>query len=162
MKVSDLMTTDTLTCAPSTNLAQAAALMWGGDCGVLPVVRDGRLDGMITDRDICIALGTRGTPAAAVRVDDVATRDLFTCQPQQQIHQALAEMRRGKVRRLPVVNEAGELQGLLALNDIILAADRKYGVLDCEDVMSTIKAVSDHRRLAAFGGVPEAVMAATG
>ena len=60
MKVRDLMTSRVRTCRPSTSLADVVSEMWEGDCGVLPVVNDeGRVIGMITDRDICIALATR-------------------------------------------------------------------------------------------------------
>ena len=49
------------------------------------------------------------------------------------------------VRRVPVVDDEGKLQGILALNDIILAVDRKHGSIDYEEVMNTIKAISEHR-----------------
>ena len=62
MKVKDiLMTVEPRTCVPGTNLAAAAALMLDGDCGVLPVVDVGRLAGVVTNRDLFIALATRGT-----------------------------------------------------------------------------------------------------
>jgi CBS domain-containing protein len=60
------MTSDVRTCRPETNLAEAVRDMWEGDCGALPVVSDeGRVIGMITDRDVCIAVATRGGSADA-------------------------------------------------------------------------------------------------
>ena len=68
--------------------------MWANDCGALPVVEDGKLAGIITDRDICIALGTRNQYATEATVKDVANRDLQTCAPEDDIHTAMAVMRR--------------------------------------------------------------------
>lgn len=59
MKVREIMTTDVSSCQPETNLADAAKNMWGRDCGILPIVTgDGRVSGVITDRDICMAVAT--------------------------------------------------------------------------------------------------------
>lgn len=138
------MTEEVASCTLDTNLAAATESMWKTDCGVLPVTDDGKLAGIVTDRDICIALGTRNRLAAEVVVGDVATRDVHTCWPDADVHTAMAIMRRGKVHRLPVV-ENGELVGILALNDIVVAVDRKHGDIDYEEVMNTIKAVSEHR-----------------
>jgi len=52
MKISDLMTSDPITCLPNTNLAEAASLMLQGDCGILPVVSEGKIRGVVTDRDL--------------------------------------------------------------------------------------------------------------
>ena len=146
MKIRDIMTEPAIACSPETNLAAAAEMMWSEDCGVLPVVEDGKLAGIVTDRDICIALGTRSVPAAEIPVRDVAVKHVETCAPDADVHTAMHTMRRAKVRRLPVVDDQGHLRGLIGLNDIILAADRKGGPVDYEEVMNTVKAVSEHRR----------------
>ncbi|MEW6212860.1 MAG: CBS domain-containing protein [Acidobacteriota bacterium] len=86
MKVQEVMTKDVKACFPDTNLAAAAALMWENDCGVLPVVVDNRQAvGVITDRDIAIAVGTKGRPAQEIRVDEVMTAQLFACAPDDDI-----------------------------------------------------------------------------
>ena len=73
MRVRELMTSEVKTCRAETNLAEAVRDMWEGDCGALPVVNDeGRVIGMITDRDICIALATRGRSADRIAVREVA------------------------------------------------------------------------------------------
>lgn len=144
MKVRDLMTRNVQSCEPDTNLAAATALMWTADCGVLPVVGDGRLVGILTDRDICMALGTRNRPASEITAGEVATADVETCTPDVDVHAAMALMRKAKVRRLPVV-EDGHVKGILALNDVVDAVDRKHGSLDYEQVMSTMKAICEHR-----------------
>ena len=145
MKVRDFMTKEAVCCGLETNLAAAVELMWNNDCGVLPVINDGRLAGILTDRDICIALGTRNRPAAELAVKEVATRQVQTCYPEDDVSEAMTAMRRGKVHRLPVVNDEGKLQGILALNDLILAASRRRAGISYEDVVNTMKAVSEHR-----------------
>jgi CBS domain-containing protein len=72
--------------------------MWEGDCGVLPVVDDNELVGVVTDRDMYIALATRNTRAAHLRV---ATKKVATCAPEDDVHAALATMREHRIRRLP-------------------------------------------------------------
>jgi CBS domain-containing protein len=145
MKVQDVMTKDPKWCGPDTNLAAAVELMWKNDCGVLPVVDHGRLAGIITDRDICIALGTRNRPASELTVKEVATREVHTCSPGDGVQTAMATMKRGRVHRLPVVDQQGNLEGIVSLNDLELAAQRNYGDLTYEDVMDTVRAVGEHR-----------------
>jgi CBS domain-containing protein len=99
---------------------------------------------MITDRDIFIALGTRNRPAAEMAVKDVATRQLQTCAPDDDVNAAMAAMRRAKVRRLPVVSD-GKIEGIVALNDLVLAASRKRFEIDYDEVMNTVQTVSEHR-----------------
>ncbi|MEW6544882.1 MAG: CBS domain-containing protein [Nitrospirota bacterium] len=66
MKVRDVMTSPVQYCAPETNPAEAATKMWDSDCGILPVVDStGRVVGLITDRDICMAAATRRKPVSA-------------------------------------------------------------------------------------------------
>jgi CBS domain-containing protein len=150
MKVQDVMSQDVKCCGPDTNLASAAAVMWENDCGCLPVVTDGRnAIGVITDRDIAIALGTRNEQASEISVKEVMTRDLYTTSPDDDIHSALKIMRKEQVRRLPVVNDKDVLEGILCLNDIALQAvhsnDKKSPELSYQDVVSTLKAICEHR-----------------
>jgi CBS domain-containing protein len=144
MKVRDIMTPEPKCCGLGTNLSAATELMWKNDCGALPVVDDGKLAGIITDRDICIALGTRNRLAAEIIVKDVATRQLQTCAADDDVNAAMAAMRRAKVRRLPVVSDGGKLEGIIALNDLVLVASRKRFEIDYDEVMNTVQAVSEH------------------
>src|SRR5512141_768893 len=144
MKVRDIMTDNPKCCGPATNLAEAIELMWTNDCGVLPVMEDGKLTGIVTDRDVCIAVGTRNCRPSDTTVKEVATRTVQTCTPNDDVDTAMALMRRAQVRRLPVV-EDGKLAGILALNDIILAAAHRDATVDSDGVMNTMRAVSEHR-----------------
>ncbi|MBL8179876.1 MAG: CBS domain-containing protein [Bryobacterales bacterium] len=148
MKVKELMNQAPVACTPELNLAAAAALLWTNDCGALPVLNDGLLEGVITDRDIAIALGTRDMPASAVTVGEVISHKGFTCTPDDDVHHALKTMRTHRVRRLPVIGRHGKLEGMLCLNDIVLRAHRvahKPADITYDDVVNTLKAIDEHR-----------------
>jgi CBS domain-containing protein len=154
MKVEDVMTSDVKTCRPDINLAAVAAMMWEYDIGALPVVDDsGRAMGMITDRDVAIAVATKGRSASEIPASDVISGRVYPCHPNDDIRTALKTMRHEKVRRLPVVNDSGMLQGILCMNDIVLRAEEARGKrepeLSYEDAMSTFKAICEHRPLRA-------------
>jgi len=140
MKVQDVMKAQPRTCTPDTTVAEAAHLMWDADCGVLPVVDDGELVGVVTDRDMYIALATQNERAAVLRVGAVATTDVVTCQPEDDVQVALATMQRARVRRLPVVGQTRTLMGILSLNDIIRALGSDPTLRDA-DVVDTLKAI---------------------
>src|SRR6185503_6892997 len=110
MKVREIMTSDVKTCRPETSLAEVVKLMWERDCGVLPVVKsDGIVSGMITDRDICVALATRGQTADRIAVGDVTAGKVYTCGPDDNATVALQAMKSQRVRRLAVVDTEGRL-----------------------------------------------------
>lgn len=146
MKVQDVMVKDVKFCSPTTNLAAVAEILWNEGCGTLPVVETGRVLGIVTDRDICIALGTRNVKAADTLVKDVALPKLFCCAPEDDIHSALKTMSAQKVRRLPVIDSKGTLQGILCLDDIALYAEDKAAELTYLDVVDTLKAICEHER----------------
>jgi len=144
MKVGDIMTRTPASCAPETNLAAAVEILWNRNCGILPVVDShGQVVSVITDRDICIALGTRNRLAGELTVGDVATQRAICCRADEDVRSALAEMAEAKVRRLPVVDADGKLEGLLSMDDVVDRTDLKATVkgneLTSEDVVSTLK-----------------------
>src|SRR4029077_9235899 len=98
-----------------TSLAEAVRLMWEKDCGVLPVVTaDGKVSGMITDRDICVAIATRGQTADRIVVSAVIGAKVCGCTPDDDAVDALKIMKTQRVRRLPVVDAKGRLKGILS------------------------------------------------
>ena len=120
MKVNEIMTTAPEAGRPEDNLARAVELLWQADCGVLPIVDDtGRVAGILTDRDICIALGTRNARASDVPIASVMRPTVYICEPGDDVLAALALMSDRRVRRLPVV-EGGRLVGVVSLNDAVL------------------------------------------
>ncbi|HKQ86753.1 MAG TPA: CBS domain-containing protein [Candidatus Acidoferrales bacterium] len=124
MKVSQVMTGTPACCRPETNLGAAVELMWNYNCGILPIVdANDRVTGVITDRDICVALGTRNKPAGEIRVAEVCpSQTLLSCRPDDEVRTALNRMAQGRVRRLPVLDENEKLAGILSMDDIVTHA----------------------------------------
>src|ERR1041385_3104872 len=121
MRVQDVMNNRVVSCRPDATLAGAAAVMWEHNCGQLPVVNyEGRVSAVITDRDICIALGTRDQRACDLKVRDVTCRSAVVCAPDDHLRSALRIMAAERVRRLPVVDAKGALVGILSLEDVTL------------------------------------------
>lgn len=145
MKVQDVMVKGVRFCTPDTNLATVAKIFWEQGCGALPIVENGRTIGMITDRDISIALGTRNAKAGDTFVRDVALPKVFFCLPQDDIHTALTTMQAQQVRRLPVVDQEGVLVGILSLDDVVLfAGEKPADELTYTDVVDTMKSIYEH------------------
>jgi len=145
--VEDIMARTPWCCEPETNLASVTELMWVHDCGVLPVVADGHVVGMITDRDVAIAVGTRDVAAREIRAMEAATAPVVYCRENDDIHAALHLLGEARVRRLPVVNANDELVGMIGINDLILAARPMNGrkpELDDEEVIETMRRICAH------------------
>lgn len=147
MRVVEVMMGTPYSCQPETNLGAATELMWKGDCGFLPVVQPGgKIIGVVTDRDICIALGTRGRAPGDVIVADVMTQRVYSCLPEDDIHEALREMREGRVRRLPVITKNGTLVGVISMDDVLLHAESgnagKMPELTMQEVVKTLQAIN--------------------
>jgi CBS domain-containing protein len=150
VKVKEIMTANAKACVPTNSLADAAWLMWDTDCGILPVVAEGgKVVGLITDRDICMAAATKGRNLSNIAVEDVISGDVFACKPEEEVKSALTTMRDKKVRRLPVVAADGKLQGVLSMNDVVLKAeetkDKNAPELSYSDVVDTYKSICQHR-----------------
>jgi CBS domain-containing protein len=97
MKVQDIMTSDVQCCGPDTNLAAAAKMLWDSDCGALPVLSvQGRVMGMITDRDICMAAATKNKPAPDITVWETVSGKAHTCHMSYDVHTALGHHETGK------------------------------------------------------------------
>lgn len=149
MNVRELFTRNPASCGPDTNLAAAAELLWERDCGILPVVDDARrVIGVLTDRDICMALATRDRMASQVAARDVMTSPVQSVGPDASASHALKVMRQHRVRRLPVVDEQGILEGVLSMNDLALASSEPKGTKltspSYEEVVLTLKEICSH------------------
>jgi len=147
MKVKDAMKETPQYCQLENNLGSATELMWKANCGFLPVLSTGgKLMGVITDRDICIALGTRNCLAGELRVGEVMSGELHSCAPDDDIHMALQTMREAKIRRLPVMAQDGTLVGVLSMDDILFRAEPrgpgKEPELSCDEVVRTFRSIA--------------------
>jgi CBS domain-containing protein len=123
-----------VTCRAQETLSAAAQKMWGHDCGVLPIVGDdGRLVGIITDRDICMAAWSKNRPLHAIRIEEAMTKQVFSATPAQDIDTAEHLMVEKQVRRIPIVDASNKPIGMLSMNDI---AREMAPPLGCGDGMS--------------------------
>ena len=152
VNVAEIMKVDVEICAPDDNLAAAASRMWDADIGCLPVVSaDGRVVGMVTDRDICMAALTRGQALREVPVSVAMATEILFCSPEATLVEAEEIMRSGQVRRLPVIDSDGSLAGIVSLNDLARLAGREMGRknrdLSAQEVAATLAAISAPRQM---------------
>jgi CBS domain-containing protein len=150
LRCRDIMTRDVTVAARSTTLEEVARMMRDEDTGVIPVVEpgetnsdsvtevqrvpartqaNGRLVGLITDRDIVIRALAEGQDARAVTAESVMTTELHAVRPNDRVIEAIRKMGDKQVRRLPVVDREGNLRGIISMADIALEteADRELG-----------------------------------
>jgi CBS-domain-containing membrane protein len=147
LQVKTVMTDVVRSCAPSDPLSVAAKIMWDHDCGAVPVVQaDGRLCGIITDRDLCMASYTQGRPLEALRVVDIMSRPVHTCGPEDTLDRAAAIMAEGQIRRLPVVDGEGRPLGIVSISDIALGAAALGQREGQAMVFQLLRAISKPRR----------------
>jgi CBS domain-containing protein len=115
--IREAMTSSPATVEPGTSAQDAARLMQSKDVGSLPVVEGDRLVGMITDRDLALRLVGEGR-SADTPVGELASKDVVTIDPQQEVVEAARLMAEHQLRRLPVCEEDGKLVGILAQADV--------------------------------------------
>jgi len=149
MRVREIMRREARFCHPWTLLAEAGRTMAEVGCGALPVVDvEQNVIGMVTDRDVCLALTASDRKASEVAVREVVHGDVLSCEAGDDIGDALAIMATCQVRRLAVLDEAGHLDGILSLDDVAVAS-RALGPHDYtgpfySDVAKTLKAICGH------------------
>ena len=122
--VQDVMTSNPTSVVADNPVVEAARIMKEKDVGIVPVVEGGRLVGAVTDRDIAVRVVAEGKDPQSVRVREIASTDVVTVDPQQDLDEALRLMATHQVRRLPVV-EGGRLVGIVAQADVAREADDK-------------------------------------
>jgi len=136
MKVRDLMTADPATLAPDATLGEAATLMKQEDCGSIPIVDNGRLVGIVTDRDIVIRAIAAGKDPRSTRVSEVMSADPVTIGSDDDAREAETLMADRQIRRLPVCDD-GKLAGILVIGQL---ARRER---DEDRVGETLKEISE-------------------
>ena len=150
------MTESPQTIGPDMNAQDAAAMMKTEDVGVLPVVKDGELLGLVTDRDLVLRVLAQRREPQSVTVGEICTGSAVTVTPDTRLSEARELMERHKVRRLPVL-KGDELVGILSLGDVAWAD------ASTREVGETIRAVSESDDTKAHNdtverGTPERVM----
>ena len=116
--VRELMTQNPATIEAGQPVVEAARIMREQDTGVVPIMEGDRLAGTVTDRDITIRVVAEGRDPQSTTIGEIASRELVTIDPQQDLDEALRLMAQHQVRRLPVVEEDGRLVGMLAQADV--------------------------------------------
>jgi CBS domain-containing protein len=144
IQVKDMMTRDCKACDPSESLASAAIRMWEADCGILPVIENGRVVGVITDRDICMALALTGRRATERSIAEVASRTVVTCAPEDDVADALATMQHHQVHRL-VVADQGRFAGMLSMNDVVNCGGENERLR--QPILAAFEGICAHRTL---------------
>ena len=121
MKVSEIMTKNPACCTPETGLEEVAGLMVEHDCGEIPVVdskRTMRPVGVVTDRDIVVRCVAEGQNPLEFEAGDVMTAPVVTVTPETTVEEVGTLMARPQLRRVPIVDEAGAVCGIVAQADI--------------------------------------------
>jgi CBS domain-containing protein len=158
MKIKEVMVENSLSyCSPETNLAKATKMMKDSNLGALPVVdKDQKVIGIITDRDICLSLANKGKKT----ISELSVKEIV---PQAKVHtikiedtvtDALREMRKNRIGRLPVTNNDGKLKGMISINTLLSHALNKKNELGNvtakdENLAKTIKALFDRNNFKA-------------
>jgi CBS domain-containing protein len=126
--VRDVMTQGPRSVRRDSSVVEAARIMRDEDVGVVPVLDGDRVVGMLTDRDITLSVVAEGKDPQSTKAEEIASSELVTIDPQQDLDEALRLMARHQVRRLPVVEEDGKLVGILAQADVARhASDEQTG-----------------------------------
>jgi CBS domain-containing protein len=135
MRCREIMTKNVKTATSDMSVREVAAMMRDGDMGAVPVVDDGRLIGIVTDRDIVVSVIADGGDAAAP-VSQAMTSELFTVTPDDFVFEAVRLMGDKQVRRIPVVGTNGELAGIIAMADVALETE------DEREIAETLEEIS--------------------
>ncbi len=126
MKVEALMMQGVASCRAEDGGNQAARMMWERDCGSIPVVDEDRhVVAMVTDRDLCMASTMEGKALRDIPVQRAMSKELWSCRRDDELSGAEHVMREHQVRRLPVVDSEGRLEGILTLSDLVREASKQ-------------------------------------
>jgi len=141
MIVKDIMKKAVATCAPDSDLGSIIDVMRDRDCGFLPVVDShGIVVGVVTDRDVCLTGGSKHRPLGRVSVEETMSHPVFSCFADENVKVVLATMAKHRVRRLPVLNKSGHLQGILSIDDVVSAPPRRGGPT-AEEIIAALKGI---------------------
>jgi CBS domain-containing protein len=135
MRCSEIMTRDVRTASSQMTLREVAVLMRDGDMGSVPVVDEGKLIGIVTDRDIVVRVLADGKGADAP-VSDAMTTQIVTVSPEDYVFEAIRLMGDKQVRRIPVVEKNGQLSGIISMADIALETE------DEREIAETLEEIS--------------------
>jgi CBS domain-containing protein len=163
MNIQDIMSKPALTCRDTDSLQAAAQLMWEHDCGAIPVTdHAGKLVGMVTDRDICMATYTQGKPPQDLLVADAMAKQVFSGHVHDSVDAIESLMSEKQIRRIPILNGDNRPVGVVSLNDLArhaAVANKKSGLEHA--LTQTLAAICRPRRSRASEALVKRVPQAT-
>lgn len=131
----EIMTSNVRTASRDMSLREVAVMMRDGDMGSIPVVEDGKLVGIVTDRDIVVRAIAEGKDASS-KIGDAMTTEIYSVRPDDFVFEAIRLMGDKQVRRMPVVDDDGNLAGIIAMADIALEME------DEREIAETLEEIS--------------------
>lgn len=135
----EIMTATVTTANREMSLQEVALLMKDGDMGSLPIIEDGKLAGIVTDRDIVVRAIANGL-SAETKIGEVMTTEIFSVKPGDFVFEAIRIMGDKQIRRVPVVEESGELAGIISMADIALEMEDEREIAETLEEISSGKA----------------------
>jgi CBS domain-containing protein len=145
MLVGEIMKKPPATCTTNDTVSDAAKVMHDHRCGFVPVVDvRGVVVGVVTDRDVCLVVGDKHRAMTHVSVEEAMSHPVFSCYSDENVKVALATMAKRHVRRLPVLDRHGHLQGVLSIDDFIQQPYRR-GAPTAEDILAALKDITAPR-----------------
>ena len=135
LRVSEIMTKNVRVATREMSLSEVAVMMRDGDMGAVPVVDNGKLIGIVTDRDIVVRMIADGKDAST-SITEAMTTELFTVTPDDFVFEAVRLMGDKQVRRIPVVGANGQLAGIIAMADVALEME------DEREIAETLEEIS--------------------
>jgi CBS domain-containing protein len=149
MLVNEIMRTPAAICTTNDSVTLAARIMREHKCGFVPVVDSrGAVVGAVTDRDVCLIVGDKYRIMPHVSVQEAMSRPVFSCHADENVKATLATMAKHHVRRLPVLDDYGHLQGVLSIDDVV-HAPRRRGAPTADDIVDALKGISSPRAIEA-------------
>jgi CBS domain-containing protein len=148
MKVHEIMTAHARSIAPDNTLVEAAGLMRELDVGALPVVDGGNLAGIITDRDIVVRSIADGRDPNNSTVGEVMSGGIVAVNADQDVEEATRIMEQKQIRRLPVLDRAERVVGIVSLGDIATSSNPAFSGIALRDVSQPRNPSARQRRLA--------------
>jgi CBS domain-containing protein len=140
MRVSEVMTHDPACCVRTTSVRNAVRMMRALDIGFLPVIDElwtRKLMGVVTDRDLCLAVLAEEHDPTLTTVEDCMATDLVTCTADMDIREILETMTRYQIRRLPVVDRDSHVQGIVGISDLI-----RHNAADPRDIWTALSRIT--------------------
>jgi len=138
-KCNEVMTKRPVCCLPNDMVAKVAQLMKSKDIGPVPIIESEqtkKLVGIVTDRDLALKIVAEGRDAKSTKAEEVMTRKVVTCRPEDDLQKALDAMSEHQLRRIPVVGDDNKLIGIIAQADVATRVNQPQKTADMVKAIS--------------------------